>query len=115
MKWVLPVQQSYIDGVDDYFINLPDDLLEQAGWKEGDTLEWIDKDDGSIVLQKVEVPMEKSERRERALTLFHESVLKPDHALRQCAHNQECYHELMEWREEIIQYLQKRRQEEFHE
>ena len=75
MKWVLPVQESHIDGVDDYFINLPDDLLEQAGWKEGDTLEWIDRDDGSIVLQKVEVPMEKSERRERALTLFHESVL----------------------------------------
>ena len=31
----------------------------------------------------------------RGLDLFVESVLKPDPALRQCAHNQKCYHELM--------------------
>ena len=37
-----------------------------------------------------------------ALGLFYESVLKPDHELRQCAHNQSCYHELMEWRDDVI-------------
>ena len=52
---------------------------------------------------------EKSEKRRDALGLFYESVLKPDHQLRQCAHNQECYHELMEWRSEIIEYLDGRR------
>lgn len=57
--------------------------------------------------------MNKQEKRNRALSLFVESVLKPDHELRQCAHNQECYHELMEWREEVLQYLQTRRQQEF--
>ena len=88
-------------------------MLEEIGLKAGDSIEWIDNHDGSFTLKKVAEFMEKSERRERALTLFHESVLKPDSKLRQCAHNQECYHELMEWREEIIQYLQKRRHEEF--
>ena len=41
----------------------------------------------------------------RGLDLFIESVLKPDPALRQCAHNQKCYHELMEVRENILRHL----------
>ena len=57
---------------------------------------------------------EKQEKRRDALGLFYESVLKPDHQLRQCAHNQMCYNELMEWRSEIIEYLDNRRNEEFH-
>jgi len=57
--------------------------------------------------------MDKQERRNRALTLVTESVLKPDIQLRSCAHNQECYHELLEWREEVLQYLLARRREEF--
>ena len=42
----------------------------------------------------------------RGLDLFIESVLKPDNDLRQCAHNQKCYHELMEIREHVLEYLQ---------
>ena len=57
---------------------------------------------------------DKHEKRRDALGLFNESVLKPDHQLRQCAHNQECFHELMEWRDEIIHYLDERRNQEFH-
>ena len=49
--------------------------------------------------------MEKSEKRNRALGLFVESVLKPDHELRQCAHNQKCYNELMSVREHVLDYL----------
>ena len=45
------------------------------------------------------------------LTLFTESVLKPDHALRQCARNQGCYDELMQVREDVLQYLKKLRKE----
>ena len=41
----------------------------------------------------------------RGLDLFLESVYKPDNELRQCAHNQKCYHELMYIREHIIEYL----------
>ena len=41
----------------------------------------------------------------RGLDLFIESVLKPDPQLRQCAHNQRCYHELMWVRENILEHL----------
>ena len=42
---------------------------------------------------------------DRALSLFTESVMKPDHDLRGCAHNQGCYDELMEIREHFLEYL----------
>ena len=41
----------------------------------------------------------------RGLDIFMESVIKPDPALRQCAHNQQCYHELMWVRENVLDYL----------
>lgn len=41
----------------------------------------------------------------RGLDLFIESVHKPDHELRQCAHNQKCYNELLEVRDTVLQYL----------
>ena len=46
-----------------------------------------------------------SQKYERSIRLFTESVLKPDHDLRGCAHNQGCYDELMEIREHVINYL----------
>lgn len=52
-KWVLPVQQVIEEGIDNYFINLPDDLLDTVQWRRGDALEWIANDDGSYTLQKV--------------------------------------------------------------
>ena len=42
----------------------------------------------------------------RGKTLFLESVYKPDHHLRSCAHNQKCYHELMEIRDQVIKMVQ---------
>ncbi len=57
--------------------------------------------------------MTKKERRRDALGLFMESVHKPDPALRACAHNQQCFNELMEWREEVLEYLTERREKEF--
>ena len=55
---------------------------------------------------------DKKTKRRDALTIFMESVHKPDNRLRSCAHNQECFNELMEWREEVLQYLDQRRKEE---
>ena len=57
--------------------------------------------------------LSKEERRKDAFFIFYESVMKPDHELRQDAHEQKCYHELMEWRDEVLVYLDKRRNEEF--
>ena len=42
---------------------------------------------------------------DRALSLFTESVMKPDHDLRGCAHNQGCYNELLEIRQHVLDYL----------
>ena len=52
---------------------------------------------------------EKQQKQKDALGLFIESVLKPDHELRQCAHNQKCYNELLEWRESVLEYLYAKR------
>ena len=53
-------------------------------------------------IDKNETP---SQKYERALDLFTESVLKPDHDLRGCAHNQGCYDELLEIRDHVLKYL----------
>ena len=53
-------------------------------------------------IDKNETP---SQKYERALALFTESVLKPDHDLRGCAHNQGCYDELLEIRDHVLKYL----------
>ena len=47
----------------------------------------------------------------RGLDIFIESVHKPDSSLRQCAHNQKCYHELMWVRENVLNYLKTLRKE----
>lgn len=56
----------------------------------------------------------KSLKRRDAFNLFYESVLKPDFELRQCAHESECFNELMEWRTEVLSYLDSLRNQEFH-
>ena len=47
----------------------------------------------------------QTEKFNRGLDLFMESVHKPDHELRQCAHNQKCYNELMWVRGHVLDYL----------
>lgn len=47
----------------------------------------------------------KREKWNRGLDLFIESVYKPDNELRQEAHEQRCFHELMDVRETVLQYL----------
>lgn len=44
-KWTLTIEEEDV-------ITFPPDLLEQAGWKEGDTLVWKDNQDGSWSLSK---------------------------------------------------------------
>ena len=37
--------------------------------------------------------------------LYIESVHKPDTQLRSCAHNQKCYNELMDVRQQVLEYV----------
>lgn len=48
--WTLDVKQDPETG--DQILEFPDDLMESAGWKEGDVLEWIDNKNGSWTLRK---------------------------------------------------------------
>ena len=47
----------------------------------------------------------KIDKHNRAVAIFIESVQKPDSALRSCAHNQKCYNELMEVRQQVLDYV----------
>ena len=62
-------------------------------------------------IDKNETP---SQKYERALDLFTQSVLKPDHDLRGCAHNQGCFDELMEIREHVLKYLKTLKEVTYH-
>ena len=53
----------------------------------------------------IDVKETDAEKYQRALDLFTESVLKPDHDLRSCSHNQKCFDELMEIRQHVLEYL----------
>ena len=62
-------------------------------------------------IDKNETPAQKYDR---ALALFTESVLKPDHDLRGCAHNQGCFDELLEIREHVLKYLKTLKEVTYH-
>ncbi len=47
----------------------------------------------------------KDQKYHRAIDLYIESIHKPDNALRSCAHNQKCFNELMEVREQVLEYV----------
>ena len=49
--------------------------------------------------------MTNKEKWNRGLDLFIESVYRPDDELRGCAHSQNCYEELMQIREGVLEYL----------
>jgi len=48
MTWTAYVQQEG----DDLILPLPDELLSQVGWKQGDVLLWSVNDNGTITLTK---------------------------------------------------------------
>jgi len=51
-SWTIELQEDPESG--DCILEFPTDLLEETGWKEGDTLEWNDNKDGSYTMTKKE-------------------------------------------------------------
>lgn len=49
-KLIIPVE--YDESTEDYFISFSKELLQKLNWKEGDTLEWIDLNNGSYEVKK---------------------------------------------------------------
>ena len=56
-KWTADVKYDNDSG--DTYIELPDDLMKEAGWNLGDDIEWIDNHDGTWTMKKVEKSDEK--------------------------------------------------------
>lgn len=52
-NWVITLEEAD-DGSGDLVLPLTDEIMESAGWKIGDTLEWIDNKNNSWVLREVE-------------------------------------------------------------
>ena len=79
-------------------------ILDSIGWSVEKTIEI-----GGFLCMKDQYTIDdgesKQEKWNRGLDIFIESVHKPDSALRQCAHNQKCYHELMDVRKNVLEYL----------
>ena len=49
-SWTLTVEEDPETG--DAILKFPDDLLEAAGWQEGDALIWTNSTDGTWLLRK---------------------------------------------------------------
>lgn len=50
-SWTVTVEEAE-DGSGDCVLPLPQELLDLQGWREGDTLEWIDNGNGTWCIQK---------------------------------------------------------------
>jgi hypothetical protein len=45
---------THMDEDGNLYVELPDALLNQMGWATGDTLEWLDNQDGTFTITKKE-------------------------------------------------------------
>lgn len=53
-SWTVPIDEEGI-------LTFPDELIALTGWQEGDSLEWVDRGDGSFLLVKTDDPGEVDE------------------------------------------------------
>lgn len=51
-SWTISLEEDPETG--DLILPLNDDILEQTGWKTGDSIDWIDNKDGSWTMKKIE-------------------------------------------------------------
>lgn len=56
-SWTITLEEAD-DGSGDLVLPFTDEIMESAGWKTGDTLEWIDAKNGTWILRKIETPNE---------------------------------------------------------
>lgn len=45
---------EYNEDFDEYFIPLPEEMLENLGWEDGDVLEWHLNKDGTVFLERID-------------------------------------------------------------
>jgi antitoxin component of MazEF toxin-antitoxin module len=71
VKWQLPVEEVKDSDTDEteYFITFPDDLLEAANLEVGDEVEWVDRNDGSFILRKIQKTLTHDEMIAKGYTM----------------------------------------------
>lgn len=52
---------EYNEDFDEYFLTIPDELIESLGWEEGNVVEWRVNKDGSVSMEKVDDFFDESE------------------------------------------------------
>lgn len=52
-RWTVTLEEDPVTG--DLIMPIPQEVLDLQDWGEGDTLEWLDRGDGSWQLQKKSV------------------------------------------------------------
>jgi NTP pyrophosphatase (non-canonical NTP hydrolase) len=68
--WILDVEEDPKTG--DGILTLPQDLLDIAGWKEGDVLNWKDNKDGSWTLTKKMLQLNMDEQTKEVMDILQE-------------------------------------------
>ena len=52
-SWTVSIEK---DG-EDLILPLPQEMLDEVGWKPGDNLEWVDQGDGTWEIRKKPMPL----------------------------------------------------------
>ena len=45
---------EYNEDFDEYYVVLPEDLIERLAWEDGDVVEWHINKDGTVLLERVD-------------------------------------------------------------
>lgn len=54
MTKVYETTVEYDDDFNEYRMAIPDELLENLGWEEGDVLEWHTNKDGTVLVERID-------------------------------------------------------------
>ena len=52
-SWTVTVEEAE-DGSGDLVMPLPQEMLDEVGWMPGDNLKWVDREDGTWEIRKIE-------------------------------------------------------------
>jgi hypothetical protein len=58
---------TVIQDGEDLILPLPDDMMEEAGWKIGDTVRWTDNGNGTWSIHKVEEQLDLFDEKDEAV------------------------------------------------
>jgi bifunctional DNA-binding transcriptional regulator/antitoxin component of YhaV-PrlF toxin-antitoxin module len=45
---------EYNEDFDEYYVVLPEELVERLAWEEGDVVEWLINKDGTVLVERVD-------------------------------------------------------------